>query len=572
MATCRFRSVILTALAAGALLPLAVATAAQPDPLAPAVKAMDMKAFMAEVTQLASDDFEGRSPGTPGEERTVAYLAAEFKKLGLKPGNPDGSYLQSVPMTAFQAAPAAHFSIGGKQIPLRFPDDFVAFSPVRAQHVSVKESELVFVGYGIQAPEYGWDDYKGVDVRGKTIVMLINDPPIPDPTDPTKLDPKMFGGTAMTYYGRWTYKFEIAHKLGAKAAIIVHETGPAAYPYSVVISSWKGENFTLNDGKPVIDYPSIASWIHLDRALELFKAAGQDFDALKKAALSRDFHPVPLKATVSYEIDNSLRDINSRNVVGLLPGSDPKLKDEYLVYSAHWDHFGWDPKLHGTKHEQVFHGAHDNASGTAGLIELARAFKALPVAPSRSILFVATTAEERGLLGARYYAQHPLYPLAKTLADINLDGLNYIGATRDIELTSSGKSTVDEIVRAHAKEMNIEVRNDSHPERGSFFRADQLEFGRVGVPVAYLGAGKQVIGKPEGYGDQITTNYIAHDYHQVTDVINAGWVTPGTAQQLELLLRTGYDIAQGSNWPQWYTGAEFKAARDATLATPAAKH
>jgi Zn-dependent M28 family amino/carboxypeptidase len=572
MATTRSRLVALTALAAGALLPLAIAAAAQPDPLVPAIKAMDMKAFLAEVNQLASDDFEGRSPGTTGEDRTVAYLAAEFKRLGLKPGNPDGSYLQSVPMTAFQGKPAAHFSVGARHIELKFPEDFVAFTPEREKHVSVKDSDLVFVGYGIQAPEYKWDDYKGVDVRGKTIVMLINDPPIADPADPTKLDAKMFGGTAMTYYGRWTYKFEIAHKLGARAAIIVHETGPAAYPYSVVISSWKGENFVLHDGKPVVEYPSIASWIHLDRAHELFRAAGQDFDALKKSALSRDFHPVPLKARVSFEIDNSFRDVGSRNVVGLLPGSDPKLKDEYVVYSAHWDHFGWDPKLPGTKHEQVFHGAHDNASGTAGLIELARAFKALPVAPKRSILFVATTAEERGLLGARYYAQHPLYPLAKTVANINLDGVNTIGVTRDIQLTSSGKSTMDDVVRAHAKQMGIEVQDDAHPERGSFFRADQLEFARVGVPVAYLGAGQKVIGKPEGYGDKLTVDYIAHDYHQVTDLVTPEWDTRGTAQHLELLLRTGYDIAQGSAWPQWYPTAEFKAARDATLAAPAAKH
>lgn len=572
MASHRIRPPLLCALAASALVSAIALSSAAPADIAPAIAAIDVEKFLAEVGQLASDDFEGRAPGTPGEERTVAYLIAEFRKLGLKPGNPDGSYVQSVPMTAFKALPVASFSAGGQTIPLRFPEDFVSFSPERQKHVSLKDSDLVFVGYGIQAPEYGWDDYKGVDVRGKTILMLINDPPIPESADPAKLDPKMFGGNAMTYYGRWTYKYEIAHKLGAAAAIIVHETGPAAYPYSVVISSWVGENFVLNDGKPVIEFPQIATWVHLDKAHALFKAAGHDFDALKKSALSRDFRPVPLNAKVTFEIDNSWRDVDTRNVVALLPGSNPKLKDEYLVYSAHWDHFGWDPKLPGTRHDQIYHGARDNGSGTAALIELARAFKALPVAPKRSILFIATTAEERGLLGARYYAQHPLYPLRNTLANINIDGINTSGVTRDIGLTTSGKSTVDEIVRASAKQMNILVHDDPHPERGSFFRADHLEFARVGVPVAYTGAGLDVVGKPEGYGDQLVTNYIAHDYHQVTDVVRPDWDTQGTRQHIELLLRVGYDIAQGASFPQWYPDAEFKAVRDASFATPATKH
>jgi Zn-dependent M28 family amino/carboxypeptidase len=311
--------------------------------------------------------------------------------------------------------------------------------------------------------------------------------------------------------------------------------------------------------------------VHLDKARALFTAAGQDFDALKKAALSRDFRPVTLNASVSFEIENSWRDVDSRNVVALLQGSDPRLRNEYLVYTAHWDHFGYDPKLPGTKHEQVYHGARDNASGTAALLELARAFKALPVAPRRSILFIATTAEERGLLGARHYAQHPLYPLRDTLANINIDGINTYGATRDIQLTTSGKSTVDDLVRVHARRMGLEVHGDAHPERGSFFRADQLEFARVGIPVAYTGAGLQVIGKPDGYGDQLVADYIAHDYHQVTDTMRPDWDIQGTRQHIELLLRLGYDIAQGNDYPQWYPDAEFKAIRDATLAAPAAR-
>jgi Zn-dependent M28 family amino/carboxypeptidase len=556
--------VLAWAMVLAALAP-AVFPASEPAALAPAIAAINTKEFLAVVADLASDDFEGRSPGTPGEDRTVAYLVAKFKALGLKPGNPDGTFLQAVPMTAFKATPTASLRARNQTIAMRFPDDFVAYAPVRERHVSLKDSQLVFVGYGIRAPEYGWDDYKDVDVRGKTIVMLIGDPPVPDPIDPTRLDPKVFGGSAMTYYGRWTYKFEMARKLGAAAAIIVHETGPAAYPYSVVMTSWMGENFVLNDGKPVMDYPSIAAWMHLDKAHALFKAAGQDFDALKKAALSRDFHPVALGARVTLDMDNAWRDVDSRNVVGLLPGSDPKLKNEYVVYSAHWDHFGWNPKLPGSKHDQVFHGAHDNASGTAALIELARAFKALPLAPKRSILFVATTAEERGLLGARYYAQHPLYPLRSTLADLNIDGVNTYGATRDIEVVGLGKSTMDDVVRRQAARMDIKAEDDSHPERGGFFRADQLEFARVGVPSTFLRAGVQVIGKPEGYGERWIANYIDHDYHQVTDVMGPDWDVLGSRQDIELLLRIGYDVAQGASFPRWYANAEFKAVRDATF-------
>jgi len=536
----------------------ALADGSQADPLQRAVAAIDTRAFMANVEKLASDDFEGRSPGTPGEQRTVAWLQQQYRALGLKPAGGAGSYLQRVPMTAFQAQPRASFEAGGQQIALRFPDDFVAFAPVRQAHLSLRDSPLVFVGYGVQAPEYGWDDYKGVDVRGKTIVMLINDPPVPDAAHPGELDPKVFGGKRMTYYGRWTYKFEVARRLGAAAAIIIHEAAPAAYPYSVVISSWKGENFVIDDGGPVREYPDIASWISLESARALLAACGQDYERLKQAALSRDFHPVELGARVGYEIDNSWHDVESHNVVGVLPGSDAKLRDEYVVYSAHWDHFGWDPKLPGPKHEQVYHGALDNGTGTAALLELARAFKALPKAPPRTLLFVATTGEERGLLGARYYARHPLRPIERTLADINMDGIAAVGATRDMQLISSGKSTVDEVVRRQAGRMGIAVVDDVHPERGSVFRADQHEFARVGVPVAYLGGGLDVIGQPEGYGEMRRNEFIAHDYHQVTDVVKPYWQTSGFSQQIELLLRVGYDIAGGSQWPQWLPDSEFQ--------------
>ncbi len=528
------------------------------------IAAIDTHRFLHDIAVLSSDGFEGRSEGTPGEQRSIAYIEQQFQAAGLAPGNPDGSYLQTVPMTGLTSRPQASISVGGKTLALRAPEDFVAFSAERKPRIDIT-SQLVFVGYGVIAPEFHWDDYKGLDVRGKTLVMLINDPPVADPNNPSRLDPNVFGGTAMTYYGRWTYKYEIAAKLGAAAAIIVHETGPAAYPYSVVVSSWGGENFVLTSSKPSTSYPTVASWITLDKARELFTDAGLDFEAMKKQAVSRSFRPVVMNARVHFSVENRWRDIESHNVVGTLAGSDPKLKDQYLIYSAHWDHFGWNPKLPGSKHDQIFHGAHDNASGVAALLELARAFTALPQPPRRSLLFVATTGEERGLLGALYYASHPLHPLRDTVANINMDGIQSWGRTKDVELISSGKSNIDRTVEAQAARMRMMVEPDQHPERGSVYRADQLEFARAGVPVVFLGGGLDVIGKPPGYGERMTQDYIAHHYHQVTDTIDPRWDLSGSAQQIELLFRIGDSLADSSSWPQWNADAEFRAAREKTM-------
>ncbi|HUN27438.1 MAG TPA: M28 family peptidase [Steroidobacteraceae bacterium] len=559
------RLLALAALASfAALAPCApLALAAAPN-LAPAVAAIDTHRFLNDIAVLSSDEFEGRSPGTHGEQLAIGFIARRFRGIGLAPANPDGSYLQTVPMTGFTTHAQATIDAGAKTLTLRMPADFVAFSTVRRPHLAV-DSQLVFVGYGVIAPEYHWDDYKGIDVRGKTLVMLINDPPVPDPHDPSKLDPNMFGGKAMTYYGRWTYKYEIAAKLGAAAAIIVHETGPAAYPYSVVVNSWNRENFVLTGATASKSLPTVAAWITLGRARELFSDAGLDFAALKKAAVSRDFHPVVMNARVHFAIANSWRDIRSHNVLAKLAGSDRKLEHQYVIYSAHWDHFGWDRKLPGSKHEQIFHGARDNASGVAALLELAHAFKALPRAPRRSILFIATTGEEQGLLGARYYALHPLYPLRATVADLNMDIMAMWGRTRDIELVSSGKSSLDDTVRAQASEMAMTVEPDLHPERGSVYRADQLEFARAGVPVVFFGGGLDVIGKPPGYGERMDEDYIAHRYHQVTDTIDPRWDLSGAAQEIELLLRVGDSVANTAAYPRWNANSEFRAAREQTM-------
>jgi len=565
------QKLVLTAALFAALVlqtPARFADAAADSGPAAGIAAIDTHRFLDHIRVLSSDDFEGRSPGTPGETRTIDYIAKRFEMIGLAPGGPQGSYLQTVPMTGITSHPQASVSVGAKTLELRTPKDFVAFSAVRRPRIDIASSQLVFVGYGVVAPEYHWDDYKGLDVRGKTLVMLINDPPVPDPQDPSKLDPHMFGGKAMTYYGRWTYKYEIAAKLGAAAAIIVHETGPAAYPYSVVVNSWGGENFVLTRSKPSESYPTVAAWMTREKAKELFADAGLDFDAMKKAAVSRSFRPVKMNARVHFTVENRWRDIESHNVVGTLAGSDPELARQFVIYSAHWDHFGWDRRLPGSKHDQIFHGAHDNASGTAALLELARAFKALPHAPKRSVLFLATTGEERGLLGAKYYALNPLHPLRDTVADINMDGIQSWGRTKDIALISAGNSTIDKTVDTQAAAMGIVVEPDQHPERGSVYRADQLEFARAGVPVVYLGGGLDVIGKPAGYGERMTQDYIAHHYHQVTDTIDPRWDLSGSAEEIALLFRTGYSLAQSSIWPQWNRDAEFRAAREKTMREP----
>ena len=543
-------SLLLCALAAWAV---AALSATPPAAITP-------ERLMGYTRTLASDEFEGRSPGTHGEAVTVDFLVQQFKTLGLAPGNPDGSYLQQVPMTAFTTRPAVSFKVAGQNIAVKSPDDYVGYSSVRKKHFRLENSPLVFVGYGIQAPEYNWDDFKGVDLHGKTVVVLINDPPIPDSAHPGELDPAMFGGKAMTYYGRWTYKFETAARLGAAAAIIVHETGPAAYPYSVVVNSWSGENYSLARRGTDPDFPGLAGWMTLERAQELFRRSGLDFDTLKQQALRRDFRPVVLPATVSFDVHNSWRDLQSRNVVARIAGSDPRRAGETVIYSAHWDHFGWNPKLPGDKRAQIFHGAQDNASGTAALLVLAAAFHGAPP-PPRSILFIATTGEERGLLGARYYARHPLYALRDTVADLNMDGINPLGPTRDVRVTSWGQSQLDELVSAATAGQGRTALPDAHPERGSVFRADQLEFARVGVPVIYLDSGVDFVGQVADYGENKSTDFIAHRYHQVSDVIQPDWSFAGGAQDVQLLWQLGDTLAHSDQFPQWNPSSEFRAER-----------
>jgi Zn-dependent M28 family amino/carboxypeptidase len=529
------------------------------EPPKAALEAITADEILRHIKVLGSDEYEGRAPGSKGEELSVKYISEQFKSLGLKPGNPNGTYVQEVPLAGITSAPTANFDVGGKKTELKFPDDYVASSARLQSDIKLENSDIVFVGYGVVAPEYGWDDYKDVDVRGKTILMLINDPAIPDPNDPSKLDDKMFKGKAMTYYGRWTYKYEIAAEKGAAAAIIIHETEPAAYPYAVVKTSWSKENFEIDRPNKNMDAVQVRSWVTLDVAKKLLADSGQDFDALKKAAITKEFRPVALNAKANIAIKQEVRSFKSHNVIGRLDGGDPKLKDEWVIYSAHWDHLGRHQELQG---DQIFNGALDNASGVGTLLAIAKGYTKSKPTPKRSLLFMATTAEEAGLLGAKYYAENPLYPLEKTLADINMDGVNPVGKSHDLEGISFGNSTLDDMLADAAKRQGRVLNPNSQPEKGSFYRADNFEFSKVGLPSLYTGRGIDVIGKPSGYGKQKREEYVAHDYHQVTDQIKPDWDLSGAAQDAQLLFEVGYQVANGDQFPEWKQGTEFKPKRD----------
>ena len=530
--------------------------------LQPALEAITPDGLLAHIKVLASDEFEGRAPGTKGEELSVKYITDQFKQIGLKPGNSDGTYTQEVPLAGIKSAPRMSFVVGDKTIDLKSPDDFVASSARLQSEIKIDKSDVVFVGYGVVAPEYGWDDYKGVDVHGKTILMLIGDPPVPDPKDPSKLDDKMFKGKAMTYYGRWTYKYEIAAQKGAAAAIIIHETEPAGYPWQVVRSSWGKENFELDNPNKNMDAVSARSWITHDVAKKLFTDCGQDFDALKKSVVTKGFRPVALNAKANIDIKQQIRSFKSHNVISKLEGDDPKLRDEYIIYTAHWDHLGRHPELQG---DQIFNGAIDNASGVASVIELGAAFTKLNPPPKRSVLFMATTAEEAGLLGAKYYAEHPLYPLEKTLADINIDGINPWGKTRDLEDLTNNNSTLDDLLGQAAARQGRVMKPNSEPEKGGFYRVDSFEFAKVGVPALHAARGIEIIGKPPGYGKQKRDEFIAKHYHQSSDEVDPTWDLSGAVQDVQLLFEVGYEVANGDKFPEWKAGSEFKPNRDAML-------
>ena len=523
---------------------------------------VDTDAVLAHIKVLSSDEYEGRGPGTKGEELTVTYLTDQFKKLGLKPGNSDGTYIQKVPLVGITPTPAPlTLKKGAETKQLKWRDDVVAWTKHVADSATLTDSELVFVGYGVVAPEFNWDDYKGLDVKGKTLVMLVNDPPVADESNAGELDAKTFGGKAMTYYGRWTYKYEIGAQKGAAAVLIIHETGPAGYPFDVVQQKVT-EQFDLITPDKNMGRVAIEGWISNDQGRSLLKMAGEDYDALKRQAATREFKPVSLGIHASMTIKNTLRTIDSKNVVGKLEGRDPALKNEYVVYTAHWDHLGIGPAVNG---DRIYNGAQDNASGTAGLLEIARAFTKLPAPPKRSILFLSVTAEEQGLLGSQYYSVTPIYPLAKTAANINMDGLNVFGRTKDLTVIGLGASDLDDYVKDAAGEQGRVIRPDSEPEKGFYYRSDHFNFAKQGVPALDPDSGIDYVGKPADYGQKIRDNYTEHDYHQPSDIVRPDWDLSGAREDLKVFFAVGYRVAEADKMPEWKAGNEFKAKRDAML-------
>lgn len=554
------RSSILTFLLCSAV--AAIPVSAQAPSLPPPAKAaaINVNTLKTITRTLSSDAFEGRAPTTPGETKTVAYLIAQMKRAGLKPGN-NGSWTQDVPLVETTSSPGT-LAISGSSAPLSFAykTDFVASTYQVVPRSELKDSELVFVGYGINAPEKGWNDYAGLDVKGKTVVILINDPDY----EMQGLDGP-FNGRAMTYYGRWTYKYEEAARQGAAAAIIVHDTFPAAYPWGVVVSSWTGPQLGIELPGGRMDQSKAIGWVTLDAAKKIFALAGQDFTALSAAAKRPGFKAVPLGLKANLAFDNSIRKQASKNVVGILPGKAQK--DEYVLYSAHWDHLG---RCEPIDSDDICNGAVDNATGTAGLIALGQA-QVRAGAADRTMIFLAVTAEESGLLGSEYYAANPVYPLAHTAGGINMDGLNVVGPTRDVTIVGGGKSELEAYLARAVKDQGRVIVPEASPEKGSFYRSDHFSLAKLGVPMVYAKSGEDQVNGGVTAGHAAAEDYTNNRYHKPQDEYDPNWTWTGAVQDLQLYYRIGRELANSKSWPNWYTSAEFRAIRDQSRAAEAEK-
>lgn len=505
---------------------------------------------------LASDEFGGRAPSSPGEELTVAYLAEEFASYGLRPGNGD-SFFQDVPLVDITVDPdQAPFTIEGRGGSMRFAyaDDVVTWTTRVVESSAVENSEMLFVGFGIVAPEYGWNDYEGIDVTGKTVVILVNDPGY------ATQDDAVFNGNSMTYYGRWTYKFEEAARQGAAAALIVHQTAPAAYGWETVRNSWTGPQFNLQPEDGNAGRVAIEGWMTEETSRAVFERAGLDFDALYAQAATGTLRPVELGLELTTAVRNQLRFSNSRNVVALLPGSEAP--DEYFVYIAHWDHFGTDQALVDAGEDGIYNGALDNASGTAAMLELAEAYASLPEAPRRSVVFLAVTAEEQGLLGSAHYAAEPVFPLAQTVAGLNMDGLSNFGPTRELVVQGYGMSELDMIADAAAAAQGRRIDPDPEPEKGYYFRSDHFELAKLGVPMIYPGGGIDHVERGSEYGLEMNARYTRERYHMVTDEFDETWDLTGAVDDVLLYYEIGAAVIQSDRWPNWNEGTEFRAIRE----------
>lgn len=502
------------------------------------------------IQEISQDSYEGRGPGSRGDDKTRKYLAEKMAALGLEPGASDGTWDQAFELVGVNATQPKEWVFSGhdKSLVLKQWDQFIVGSGMQDEHAELKNAEVVFVGYGIQAPEYDWDDYKGVDLKGKVLLMLNNDP---------DWDPELFGGETRLWYGRWDYKYLSAAMQGAAGAIIIHTTPSAGYPFQVVQTSWTGVQFEL----PAGDEPrsEIKGWVTEDSARELVEMAGFDLDKLREQADNRDFAPVPLGIQTSIALDVDIQRVQSGNVLGLIPGSDPALQDEVVIYTAHHDHLGI-----GTPNEEgdsIYNGAFDNATGVAQVMAIAKAIKALPEAPRRSILLALVGAEEQGLLGSQYYAANPTFPPGKIAANLNYDGGNVWGHTHDVTYIGLGKSTVDEIVTMIADQQGRVVKPDQFADKGYFYRSDQFSFAKIGVPAMYLDTGTDFIDRPPEWGREQQNHYTEVNYHQPSDEYDPNWNLDGMIDDALLGYWTGLAIANADNMPTWNPGDEFEAAR-----------
>ena len=550
----------LTALAAGALALSACEGMPAPGDASAALDIPEVEpgqiaqSTMKDVTRtLASDAFEGRAPGSAGEEKTIAFLTERFKAAGLQPGNGD-SWVQEVPLVEITGKDFAPLSITGKGAPLSFTygKDWVGATYREDAKTVLKDSELVFVGYGINAPEKGWNDYAGLDVKGKTVVILVNDP---DWQTAGLEGP--FNGKAMTYYGRWTYKYEEAARQGAAGALIVHQTAPAAYGWNVVESSWSGPQAYAQRGADAEPLTQMNGWVTEDAARLVLKAAGQDLDALTKAAQVKGFKAVPLGMKLSTGFKNDVRSFMSHNVIGILPGSEAP--EEYVLHTAHWDHLGrCTPAPDG---DNICNGAVDNATGTAALVALAEAH-AKAGAPRRSLVFLAVTAEESGLLGATYYAQNPVFPLAQTVGGVNMDALSVAGPAKDVTVIGGGKSQLDAFLDTALKAAGRTATPDAKPEAGYYYRSDHFAFAKLGVPMIYVEGGEDLVNGGREAGAAAAADYTENRYHGPKDEFNESWDWSGVMTDLQLYYRLGRMMAESTSWPTWNDGDEFRAIRD----------
>jgi Zn-dependent M28 family amino/carboxypeptidase len=513
--------------------------------------AIDMATLARNIEILSSDEFEGRAPSSPGEEKTISFLEQQFKSVGLQPGN-GNSYFQEVPLISITASPDMKLNVSSSSgsTSFSFGNEFVAVSPLTKEVVKLENSEIVYVGYGIVAPEFNWNDYEGLDVEGKTVLILVNDPGY------ATQDENLFTGNAMTYYGRWTYKYEEAARQGAAGAFIVHQTGPAGYPWGVVQNGWSGQQFYQAGREGTMPLCEVTGWISEDVARQWFKTAGLEASDMFSSATSADFKARSLGLRASVTLNNSIETSVSNNVIATIPGNTRP--DEYIIYTAHWDHLGIDTTLEGN---QIFNGAYDNATGVAGLIELAKAFM-MAGQPERTVVFMPVTAEEQGLLGSAYYAENPIYPLEKTVATINIDGLNIFGPMNDLIIIGYGNSELDDYIKRAAEEQNRIVKPDPQPERGYYFRSDHFSFAKKGVPSMYTNFGIDHVEHGEEWTLQQLDEFTAEKYHKPADEYDPDWDLRGAINDLKLFFRIGQELANNNDWPKWNEGVPFKAIRE----------